>query len=66
MADLLIFGEVDLLRFGVVNLEVGVVALEFGVVGLLERDPARKSGNRWGETVRFSATISDIDMKEKN
>lgn len=47
----------DLLRFGVVDLEVGVVALEFGLVGLLERDPARKGGNRWGETVRFSAPL---------
>lgn len=36
----------DLLRFGVVDPEVGVAALKFGVVGLLERDPAYKSGNR--------------------
>ena len=47
------------------DLEVGVVALELGVVGLLERDPARESGNRCGETVRFCATFNEIGIKEK-
>lgn len=42
------FGVVGLLGFGVVGL------LVFGVVGLLDRDPVRKSGNLYGETVRFS------------
>lgn len=39
------------------RLEFGVFCLEFGVVGLLENDPDRKSGNRWGETVRFSISL---------
>jgi hypothetical protein len=44
------FGVVGLLGFGVVGL------LGFGVVGLLlDRDPVRKSGNRYGETDRFSS-----------
>lgn len=58
---------VDLLRSCVVDLGngVGVVALEFEGVGLLERDPVRKSGNRCGETVRFSGT-TEIVIEEKN
>lgn len=42
------FGVVGLLEFGVVGL------LALGVVGLLETEPERKSGNRCGDTVRFS------------
>lgn len=69
VVDLLKFGVVDLLRSCVVDLEnevgVGVAALEFEVVGLLERDPVRKSGNRCGETVRFSGT-TEIVIEEKD
>lgn len=40
-------------------LEFGVVGLLFlGVVGLPDMDPVRKSGNLYGETVRFSANCS--------
>ena len=36
-------------------LELGVVGrVELGVTDLLERDPDRKSGNRYGETVLLS------------
>jgi len=40
-----------LLEFGVVGL------LLVGVVDLFERDPVRKSGNLYGETVLFSAIL---------
>lgn len=73
VVDLLKFGVIDLLKFGVVDLliscvvdlenGVGVVVLEFGVAGLLERDPVRKSGNRCGETVRFSGTTEIVIIK---
>jgi hypothetical protein len=46
---LLGFGVVGLLGFGVVGL------LGFGVVGLLDREPVRRSGNRYGETDRLSS-----------
>lgn len=39
---------VGLLEFGVVG------RVELGVIDLLEIDPERKSGNRYGETVLFS------------
>jgi len=44
------------LGLGVVGLlELGVVGrVELGVTDLLERDPDRKSGNRYGETVLLS------------
>ena len=39
-------------------LEFGVVGLLFlGVVGLPDMDPVRKSGNLYGETVRFSKSF---------
>lgn len=43
------FGVIGLVGFGVLDL------LVFGVVGLLDRDPVRRSGNRYGETDRFSS-----------
>lgn len=56
------------LRFGVVGLlDFGVVGrIEFGVIGLFERDPERKSGNRYGETVLFSNSfLGMVEVKEK-
>jgi hypothetical protein len=51
------FGVIGLLGFGVVGLlGFGVVGLlGFGVVGLLDREPVRRSGNRYGETDRLSS-----------
>jgi len=56
MANNYVLTRLLALRFGVVGLlEFGVVGrIEFGVIGLFERDPERKSGNRYGETVLFS------------
>jgi hypothetical protein len=56
MANNYVLTRLLALRFGVVGLlEFGVVGrVEFGVTDLFERDPERKSGNRYGETVRFS------------
>lgn len=53
------FGVVGLLGFGVVGL------LLFGVVGLLDRDPVRRSGNRYGETARLSSIHAKKDCKFK-
>lgn len=56
------------LGFGVVGLlELGVVGrVELGVTDLLERDPDRKSGNRYGETVLLSNSfLGMVAVKEK-
>lgn len=50
---------IGLLGFGVVDL------LRFGVVGLLDRDPVRRSGNRYGETDRLSSIHVKKDCKFK-
>lgn len=45
-------GVVGRLLFGVLEREL------FGVVGLLEKDPECKRGNRCGDAVRFSISLT--------